>query len=55
MMEVKASTAVDLNELLVPPKTAEGTDELDDAIMNDLSNEAASQDINCDLIKANGS
>lgn len=53
-MEVKQNTAVDLNELLVPPKTADGTDELDDAIMTDLSDEGTSQDLNCDLIKANG-
>ncbi|XP_023291895.2 activating transcription factor 7-interacting protein 1 [Lucilia cuprina] len=51
MMEVKQNTAVDLNDLLTSPKNS-GTDEVDDAVMSDLTDRTHDL-VNCDLIKTN--
>lgn len=52
MMEVKQNTAVDLNDLLTSSKNS-GTDEVDDAVMTDLT-DGTHDLVNCDLIKTNG-
>ncbi|XP_073844409.1 fibronectin-III type domain-containing protein windei [Musca autumnalis] len=53
MMEVKQNTPVDLNDLLTGPvKTANvTTDEVDDVVMEDLSERDTNSDLNCDIIK----
>lgn len=53
MMEVKQNTAVDLSDLLTSSKNS-GTDEVDDAVMQDLSDATAAGLINCDIMEANG-